>query len=174
MGVRLQLRQFHSREEAPGRLSHPRRPIGPVVVVAETVEKAVDGEDAKLIGRSRGILGTGPLHRDGHVADPPACGGVLRSLTGEGEDIGGGVDAGVGGVEPSQFGVVGKAHRQPRSRRHPESLTTAAQQRADTGDPDQCQGAGVEGFGAMNRDPHQYTLTTFTKERTRHGEPDCP
>jgi hypothetical protein len=26
----------------------------------------------------------------------------------------------------------------------------------------------------MNRDPHQYTLTTFTKERTRHGEPDCP
>ncbi len=120
------------------------------MVVAEAVEQAVDGEEAQLRRAVAAVLGEGPLHTDGDVAD-------ATGLTGrERENIGWCVDAEEPGVERAQVGVIGEQEGQRRARPDGERVPATTQQGTKSRTPNRLSLRGVSyKLGAADSHPHR-------------------
>src|ERR1035437_2726809 len=125
-----------ARQQAPRPGGHGRRLLGRAVVVAEAVQQAVHREKAELRGGVIRALRDGALDADGDVP------GAVALAGGEGEHVGGRVDAEEASVERAQLGVIGETHRQRHTRSHAEVVTAAAEQ---------CPKAGAADHVAVRR-----------------------
>ena len=116
------------------------------MVVAEAVEQAVHREQTQLAGDRAGRLRRGALHRDGDVADIAVLSG------GEGEDVGGRVDAHELEVEPAELGVASEAEGQPGTVANTQRGPAGAQQGTEARGPNRIAALSAQLRGDDNGD----------------------